>query len=63
MAARKNISNLLEYADIRLDGGRPWDIRVHNDELFNAVVHKGTLGAGEAYMDGWWDCDALDEMF
>ncbi len=63
MAARKNISNLLEYADIRLDGVRPWDIRVHNDELFNAVVHKGTLGAGEAYMDGWWDCDALDEMF
>ncbi|HAN60460.1 MAG TPA: cyclopropane-fatty-acyl-phospholipid synthase, partial [Gammaproteobacteria bacterium] len=22
----------------------------------------GTLGLGEAYMDGWWDCPRLDEM-
>ncbi len=22
----------------------------------------GTLGFGESYMDGWWDCDALDGM-
>jgi cyclopropane-fatty-acyl-phospholipid synthase len=23
----------------------------------------GVLGFGEAYMDGWWDCDQLDELF
>lgn len=63
MDAREKVSTLLGYADIRIDGNRPWDIRVHNEELFKKVIHMGTLGAGEAYMDGWWDCDALDEMF
>jgi cyclopropane-fatty-acyl-phospholipid synthase len=24
---------------------------------------EGTLAAGEAYMDGWWDAEALDELF
>lgn len=63
MDAREKIATLLEYADIRINGTRPWDITVHNDGLFKEVIHKGTLGAGEAYMNGWWDCDALDEMF
>ena len=22
----------------------------------------GTLGFGESYMDGWWDCDAIDQL-
>ena len=22
----------------------------------------GQLGIGESYMDGWWDCDRIDEM-
>ena len=26
------------------------------------VLRDGTLGVGEAYIDGWWDCDALDQM-
>jgi cyclopropane-fatty-acyl-phospholipid synthase len=25
-------------------------------------MFEGLLGAGESYMDGWWDCEALDEM-
>ena len=24
---------------------------------------QGTLGLGEAYMQGWWDCAQLDELF
>src|SRR6266480_1198496 len=26
------------------------------------ILASGTLGFGESYMDGWWECDALDEM-
>lgn len=54
---------MLEKADIRLNGSQPWDIQVHNEKLFERVVRQGTLGRGEAYMDGWWDCPQLDEMF
>ena len=35
---------------------------MHDARFFRAVLAGGTLGFGESYMDGWWDCDALDEM-
>jgi cyclopropane-fatty-acyl-phospholipid synthase len=56
------MTNLLAIADIRINGARPWDIQVHDHRFFSRVLASGTLGFGESYMDGWWDCDALDEM-
>lgn len=53
---------MLKEADIRLNGDRAWDIQVHDERLYDRVVHEGTLGLGEAYMDGWWDCQCIDEM-
>jgi cyclopropane-fatty-acyl-phospholipid synthase len=60
--AQATVQDLFASADIRLDGRRPWDIRVHDARFFRAVLAGGTLGFGESYMDGWWDCEALDEM-
>ena len=59
----KSIQPLLESADIRINGSRPWDIQVHDDRLFERVIRKGSLGLGEAYMDKWWDAEALDRFF
>lgn len=63
MNSREMLASLLEKADIRLNGDRPWDVRVHNEELFKRIVQQGTIGIGEAYMEGWWDCDRIDELF
>lgn len=52
----------LKSAGVNINGDRPWDLTVHNDRLYRRVLEKGTLGFGEAYMDGWWDCKKLDEM-
>ena len=52
----------MAVGDIRFDGDRPWDVQVHNEDLFPRVLAEGMLGAGESYMDGWWDCEQLDEM-
>ena len=60
--AQATVQDLFASADIQLGGGRPWDIRVRDARFFRAVLAGGTLGFGESYMDGWWDCDALDEM-
>jgi cyclopropane-fatty-acyl-phospholipid synthase len=59
---RAHFEKLAETADIRLDGDRPWDITVHDERMFQRVLAHGTLGLGEAYVDGWWDCDQLDEL-
>ena len=58
------ITNLLASADIRINPEcfRSWDIQVHDPRFFSRVLASGTLGFGESYMEGWWDCDALDEM-
>ena len=60
--AQDVMTNLLKFADIRINGDRPWDIQVHDRRFFSRVLASGTLGFGESYMDGWWDCEALDDM-
>jgi len=62
-ALKSKVRNLLESADIQINGERPWDIHVHNEGLYERILQEGSLGLGEAYMDRWWDCEALDEFF
>jgi cyclopropane-fatty-acyl-phospholipid synthase len=57
------VERLLASADIRIDGGRPWDLQLHDPRFFVRVLAHGSVGLGESYMDGWWDCGALDEFF
>ena len=54
---------LLEAAGVHLDGERPWDVRIHDRRFYRRVLTQGSLGLGEAYMDGWWDCERLDVFF
>jgi cyclopropane-fatty-acyl-phospholipid synthase len=57
------IQALLREADIALDGGRPWDIRLHRPGVMAAVMAQGSRILGEAYVRGDWDCEALDDLF
>lgn len=57
------IKNLLANADVELNGDRPWDMQVHDASLYDAVTRHGSLGLGEAYMAGLWDCARLDAFF
>lgn len=57
------ITTLLKIADIEPDGKDPWDIQIHNPQLYDRVLREGSLGLGESYMDGWWDAERLDEFF
>jgi len=61
--AKDRLAALLRTADIEIDGGDPWDLRVHDDRFYARVLAHGSLGAGESYMDGWWDVERLDEFF
>ncbi len=60
---RDYIEQLASIADIRINGNRPWDIQVKDERTFQRIISNGSLGAGEAYMQGWWECESLDEMF
>lgn len=54
---------LLDEAGIVINGKAPEDIRVNNADFFKRVLREGSVGLGESYMDGWWDCDRLDLFF
>lgn len=60
---RRFLENALAEADIVINGSRPWDVQVRDEALFKRVILYGSLGVGEAYMDGWWDVEHLDEFF
>ncbi len=63
MKSKEFFVEILKSVDVRIGGDRPWDIKVHNEKLYDRVLSKGTLGLGEAYMDGWWDAPELDQFF
>lgn len=59
---KAHINKLLKEAGIGVNGEEPHCLVVHNDWFYHRV-YAGTLGLGEAYIDGWWDCQRLDEFF
>lgn len=58
---KDSVTQLLAKAGIRVNGRRPWDIQVHNDKFYDRLLAEGSLGIGESYVEGWWDCEHLDE--
>ena len=56
-------SEMLNRASITINGPAPSDIQVKNPLFFKRVLQEGSLGLGESYMDGWWECERLDVFF
>jgi cyclopropane-fatty-acyl-phospholipid synthase len=56
------LAAVLQAAGITLDGPHPWDPRIRDRRAARRILLGGTVGAGEAYMDGDWECEALDEL-
>lgn len=57
------VEQIFNIVDIKINGHRPWDVQVHHEGFYRRAIVQGSLGLGEAYMDGWWDCAQLDEAF
>ncbi|MGO9377806.1 MAG: cyclopropane fatty acyl phospholipid synthase [Dissulfurispiraceae bacterium] len=57
------VHEILAHAGIVIDGPMPWDMRINDDRFYERIMIEGSLGLGESYVDGWWDCDRLDEFF
>ncbi|MGA7979815.1 MAG: cyclopropane fatty acyl phospholipid synthase [Chromatiaceae bacterium] len=55
------LARLAEAAGIRFNGDRPWDIQVRNPAVYRRILSQWSLGLGEAYIDGLWEAERLDE--
>jgi len=59
----KMATDILHSVGIIPNGPENWDMQVHHKDLFQRIFNRGSLGLGESYMDGWWDCKQLDQFF
>lgn len=57
--ARRFISGRLQAAGVSVNGLTPSDLQVRDERFFVRTLLHGSLGFGESYMDGWWDCEDL----
>jgi cyclopropane-fatty-acyl-phospholipid synthase len=53
---------VLDQADIRVQGDRPWDLQVYDPRLYRRLFLRGSVGLAEAYIDGWWNSSWIDEL-
>jgi len=58
MSAKTKVTELFALANIKVGE----DIIVHEEGLYDRILAHGSLGFGEAYMDGWWDAPELDDL-
>lgn len=57
------LQELLAKADVKINGLRPWDITVQDERFYSRVLRSGSIGLGDSYLDGWWECRDLGEFF
>lgn len=63
MNSQSFIEQTLAEAGITINGSSASDIQINDKRFYKRVLKDGSLGLGESYMEGWWDCLALDDFF
>ncbi len=58
--AESIVRELFGLAGIEIGGSGQGDIRVHDQRFYERVIRDASVGFGEAYMEEWWETDALD---
>ncbi|AHG63904.1 cyclopropane fatty acyl phospholipid synthase [Advenella mimigardefordensis] len=61
-ASLDHLSKLAATAGVTINGDAPWDLRFKDIKAADRILAQGSLGLGESYMDGQWECDQIDEM-
>ncbi len=59
---QKALQRLFGLAGITINGNQPYDPTFHSEEAFSCILKQRSLGLGETYMAGLWDCSKLDEF-
>lgn len=57
------IRSLCKKADIKIGGKRNQDIIVKDRRFFRRAFLEGSVGIGESYVDGWFECKKPDDFF
>ncbi len=53
----------LSRVGIQINGTRAFDVTINDERVYRRVGFGGSYCLGNTYVEGMWDCDALDEFF
>ncbi|MGP8154645.1 MAG: hypothetical protein ACLQBQ_11015 [Smithella sp.] len=56
------MEEILAQVGININGSSPWDIKIKDDRTYYQVLQNKSVGLGETYMEGWWECPRIDEF-
>lgn len=59
MKSKEKVAQVLQKVGITLNGSKPTDIQINDEQVWNRVIGGGSLALGETFMDGEWDVDDL----
>ncbi|WP_405235911.1 cyclopropane fatty acyl phospholipid synthase [Lentisalinibacter orientalis] len=62
-SGERALQRLIEPAGLTVNGNEPWDPVIRDQRACAEILRRGSLGAGEAYMRGWWDSRDLSDLF
>lgn len=54
------VRELFASAGVGVEGKEPGDILVKDRAFYGRLLREASIGLGESYMDGWWECEELD---
>jgi cyclopropane-fatty-acyl-phospholipid synthase len=60
---RSSFESVLDTAGLTINGANPWDPIIHDRQCLQQIERRASLGLGESYMDGRWECEDLPEFF
>jgi len=60
---KNKLQSTLDKAGVIINGPNSWDPQIHDNRFYSKVIAHGSLGLGEAYMDGWFDIKEPEEFF
>ena len=60
---RRKLDEILDKADVRINGDRPWDLEIHEPRFPRRLMAEGSMALGESYVAKWWDCADLPNFF
>jgi len=56
------LAEIAQIAGVKFNGKNPWDIQINDERAYSAIISQGSLGFGNAYMEGWWECKEIDSL-
>ncbi len=56
------VEEMFSRAGVAINGPNPWDIQIGEERFYARLLRDKSLGLGEAYMEGLWSCEQVDEF-